>query len=132
MKNKAFTEIPGGFNDVPPNFREVTEAEFSKSWFFTYPSDIREYRQMIRDSEGKPLQSVLFVTLFMMSDGSGFGLSRDYYAEKVKFYKFEVCQHDWRPMTDDEMRERGLRRMSCQHESVCSKCGYVRIVDSSD
>lgn len=134
----------GGFNDWPPNVREIPANEFW-SYFFTYGIGANEHRQMITRvgtdhdpvskeerrcmiqqgvSNGFFYQSGYF---FYKGDGSdsGYIMTRDVTNAKVyprKFYKFSVCEHEY--------VEKNVGR--CLHEYTCTKCGHRFQVDSSD
>jgi hypothetical protein len=125
-----FKEIPGNFNDAPPNFREINETEFCNSEFFVYTSIHTESRQIILD-RNKNYIYFLNVKLFLLSNGYGFGISADYKNKKIKYYKFEICQHEFREPTEDEYNKFHLIKGMCIHNSICKKCGYIKSIDSS-
>ena len=136
LKNDASYENKwGGFNDFPPNWREIDEKTFSQSHFFMYTPKIVEYRQMLeRDENGLMKMDKMCVSahLYIFEDGVGFAMHSDYWAGKIRFYQFG-CQHDYRPVSSDECRNRGIYHGGkFFHVSECSKCGYIMAVDSSD
>lgn len=115
---EKFEDVFGGYNDYPPNWKQVTEKEFSHSMFFFYEPTIRDHRQMMTDSRS----SMLDATLYFFHDGSGVAMSADHKNEEVNYYTFGVNEHDF--------EERNIGR--CLTEKKCKRCGYVEEVDSSD
>lgn len=114
-------------NEVPTNWREVSEKEFAQSNAFTYAPQKREYRQIL--PEGEP--HIIGVWLNFMHDGTGWAMASDYWAGKVRFFKFG-CEHRYRELGSAECRERGIQHFGmCWHVSECEKCGDVRSVDTS-
>ena len=122
-------EAYGGYNDTPPNWTEIDEREFSRSAFFTYSPEFSEYRQM-RVGQNMPM---LAARLYYMSDGSGFAMAQDYYAQRVRYFKFARCVHEYQGLSRAECRERNIYHGGrCYHVAVCKLCGFVKAVDSSD
>ena len=118
----------GGFNDVPPLFREVTEKEFAQSKFFSYPIEKTEYRQMYFSpgfilNNGKNKDMIIAV-LFFFFDGTGVAMSHSYWDGQVYYFAFG-CDHKY-----NELPKKGL--FNCQHFLKCEKCGHEMITDSSD
>lgn len=117
----------GGYNDAPPNFKEITEKEFAQSHFFTYSPEATNTRQ-ITDFEGET--QMLPVTLFFFFDGSGVGMSSNY--KKVRYFKFDLCEHDYEELSYIKAKELGLMHHGmCWHVLKCKKCGFVQSYDSS-
>ena len=122
---KAFFPTNDGFNYAPVGFHEVTEKEFAQSGFFTYPFEANEYRQLLYDQNGKPLTKdtpILSIRLFFHSDNQGFGMSTDYWAGKVRYFRFG-CEHEY---------EHTKKLGNCYNQYTCKVCGHVNAVDSSD
>lgn len=115
----SFNQL-GGFNDFPPNWEELSEAEFSHSRFFIYSPTYRDFRQMIRRN-GKPAPFIE-ANLYIYNDGSGYAISADRKQGKVRYYKFAVCEHDYEV-------QHGRKY---EHIYTCKKCGHSYIQDSSD
>lgn len=115
----------GGFNDFPPNWREVTEAEIAtESMGRVYSPTMTEYRQMgTLVPGGEPM---LPATLSFFHDGTGHAMSYDYYGKRLRWFRFFTCQH-----TMVEVSRPGGHR-SGLHEDRCTKCGYVSRYDTSD
>jgi hypothetical protein len=114
------------YNMAPDNLRAITEEQFAKSDFFVYVVVAREHRQ-IREPK-----STSDIMLYYMPDGTGYGISNDSYAGKVKYYAFG-CEHDYHGLIQAECRERNIAHFGmCYHVSECAKCGHVKSVDSSD
>lgn len=119
----------GGFNDFPPNWRELTEEEFAESHFFVYEFKTREYRQMHDPGRTKPATRA---TLYFMHDGTGYALVSDRSKRKLHYFKFG-CAHTYRGLGFEECRARGIYHWGrCYHVSECTTCGHIHAVDSSD
>lgn len=119
----------GAFNDAPPDFREITEADFSRGPFFSQVFRRIEYRQ-IMNLEGE--RCALGIQLFFFADATGVGMAHDHRAGKVRYFAFG-CAHKYREVHRDEMRALGFRGMWFAHDHAyfCDKCGDKRVVDSS-
>ena len=129
-KSKDLETRTGGFNTAPPGMRELTEAEFATSLFFTYLPEQVEYRQFAwKDSTGKEYQTSF--RLFHMHDGTGFAVTAEYYNHKVRWFHFG-CDHDYRGCTDAEIQSNRLYTGRCYHNQICQKCGHIWSYDSSD
>ena len=122
----------GKFNDFPPNWREVTEAEIAtRSAGRCYSPVLREYRQMgTCVPGGEPL---LPATLEYYHDGSGRALHHDYWGRRLRWFMFERCAHTYAELSMAEARAAGIYHGGrCYHVNRCTKCGYVNSYDSSD
>ncbi len=120
------------YNELPPNFREITEKEFAQSHFFTYGFERFENRQCFRDADGKDLDRMIEVDLFFMFDKTGYAMERDFWAGTIKYYKFG-CQHNYEQLSQDECHKRKIMHFGmCYHVYECSECGHIQAVDSSD
>lgn len=141
----------GRFNDKPLGWREVDEAYIAtKSLFRMYAPLMREYRQIINKNdcdciasgnEAKPKQHgadahakncavyrndpALHVTLYFFHDGTGVGMSFDYWAKKIRWFVFG-CEHRYAEVSRPAGNRSGL------HTSRCTICGYVNSYDTSD
>ena len=117
----------GGYNDSPPNLKVMTEAEFATSAFFVYDFESVENRQILLHNLPKAIREsrteILDLRLFWMQDGTGFGMSHDYWKGKVEYFSFAICVHSYKSVPS------GFRMV---HDSVCTKCGHRTSVDSSD
>jgi len=111
----------GRYNDPPPNFKEITEGEFSRSYFMTYSPEFVEWRQ-IRDDSKKTFTHQTSIHLFYYYDGTGLGIVCEFWNNKVRYFKFALCEHEY---TEENIR-------MCLHKYTCKKCGYSKTVDSSD
>jgi hypothetical protein len=119
----------GKYNDAPPGFTEITAEEFTQSGFFTWCLEKTETRQVLKDrvDRNKMLSEVpgyLPVTLFYMNHGDHYALSRDYWAKKVRYFKFAKCYHDYQEVSGHSVG-------NCYHVCKCVKCGDVWEYDSS-
>ena len=116
---EAFENTFGGYNDFPPNWKKITEAEFVQSNFFVYEPRVRDHRQMYPDD--RFLLKFTEATLYFFHDGSGVAISPDHKKNKVNYFSFDVNQHDY----EEKTTENHL------HVFTCKKCGYRNEVDSS-
>jgi len=119
-------------NTAPAGFREITEEEFAKSRFFIYgPKEAPEYRQMRGTEEGEEFPKMLSAYLYHMFDGTGFAMSSDYWAGKIRYFAFG-CDHKYVGLSPAQSALEGIKHygMHC-HVSKCVKCGHVHQVDSS-
>jgi len=129
-------KVPDGFlakygkdHELPPNFREITEKEFAQSKFFVYFPEFWEYRQITKKEDfekfkwGNEQRSHVFsLRMAYFFDGTGVALEHDYWAGKVRYFAFAVCEHN----------ERTQRNVgNCLNEYTCAACGYVETIDSS-
>ena len=117
----------GTYNYPPPGFQEITAEEFAQSGFFTWCVEGMEYRQIMADNIKSdtmlnPVKGYLSIKLFFMNHGDGYGISHDYWDEKVRYFKFAKCYHDYK-----ELPSPGMHTHVCK----CTKCGDVWEYDSS-
>ena len=132
---KAHEKEWGNYNDAPTGFTEITAEEFAQSGFFTWCKEAIEFRQICRfngaklfnQTEGKKSlhgwDKMLAVTMFFMNHGDHYAVANDYWASKVRYFKFATCFHDYQELTSTRM---------CWHVCKCTKCGHVWEYDSSD
>lgn len=115
-----YIEKFGGFNDFPPNWKQVTEQELFQTGRMIFPPEYQEFRQMTR-MNGK---SVPFVeaTLYFIADGTGYAIEKDHLNWHFRYYIFAVCEHEYKCT-----KEKGLERTY-----TCSHCGREIVYDSSD
>ena len=122
------TTLFGHPNDPLPNMKEMTEKEFAQSMFFTYTPDYHFYRQINRVEKlplglaPGPKGGGLHVHCYVFFDKTGIAFASDYWAGKVRYFHFAVCEH--------EFTEKNIGR--CLHKYTCVKCGFNKEVDSSD
>lgn len=114
----------GGYNDLPPNFKEISYQDFIDSQFFTYTPRLVDTRQAYeKDSEGRNVGSYRGLHLYLFGDGTGIAIEKYWDSGwKLKYHKFAKCEHEF---TEQEVGR-------CLHEYKCKKCGYTETVDSSD
>lgn len=118
-------------NMPPPNFKELTEKEFAQSMFFSYYPKTTGYRQISPDalkeigieSKHNGRDVILMVFMFTYQDGTGIALSSDYWAGKVRYFRFGECIHELQ-----HFKNLG----NCLNLLKCAKCDYTVQVDSSD
>jgi hypothetical protein len=115
------------YNQAPPNFKEITEKEFAQSFLWNWAPAKQERRQISREElrgcgiEHPPNQGMLGVLMFWHADKTGVAMSADWWAGKLRFFKFAVCLHDFT----------GEKLGNCYYRHTCKKCGYSHTVDSS-
>ena len=127
----------GKYNDFPPNIQEITEGEFAQSMFFSYDPTMTEYRQVVRRKSGEPdpvkLCANSGLKLFYFHDNTGIAMCHDYYAKKVHYFKFFLCEHTYIELSHAQATAEGhYHGGRCYHVLKCSKCGLVTAHDSSD
>lgn len=110
-------KIIGGYNDLPPHFKKISEKRFAQSSFFTYLPIKTEFRQVKEIGIG-----FTSIQLYWFSDGTGIGIKNNFWKGKVYYYKFYICEHEYEI----------LESRMCYSKSKCKKCGYILEVDSSD
>jgi hypothetical protein len=118
----------GHFNDLPPNWKEISESEYYWRWTIMPARRIYQFRQ-VQLHEREPYRNL---SLFVHpGDFSGIGFILEYDgratrveidAYKPRYIKWAVCEHDFETIT---------QRMS-YWEGRCTKCGYEKAIDSSD
>lgn len=129
---KEHEEKYGGYNDAPPNFKEITEAEFAQSMFFTYAPNATEHRQILIDPDDSR-KECLGITLYYFFDGNGFGIAHDYWGKKVRYFRFKACEHEYKSLSPKEAHAKGILHFGrCYHVGECKKCGHIHSYDSSD
>jgi hypothetical protein len=111
----------GDFNDLPPNFQEISIKEFVRSNFFIYSYKYHDFRQ-VTNKKAFDVEYAVNLRLFIFDDYSGFALRNDYWGKKLHIYKFAYCIHE------TEI----TKQNNCYREFVCRKCGYKSVIDSSD
>lgn len=125
-RDKEIEEKYGGYNDFPPDWKEIAEEEFAKSMFFTYSPDLIQHRQMMKPNE------VVEATLHFFWDGNGYAIGHDFWKGKVKYYRFALCEHTYRELSPSEARAKGHSHFgNCYHVTECAKCGLIWEYDSS-
>ena len=123
----------GRFNFCPPGFQEITPEEFARSGFFTWCKVGIEFRQLCVENVDQtkmltPVPHMMSITLFYMNHGEHYGMANDYWGNKVRYFKFADCYHDWKEISPAEA---GKPSLNCYHYCKCSKCGASWEYDSS-
>ena len=124
----------GGYNDVPPGWREITEAEFVKGPFFSQCVEKTEFRQLVHaEIKGERGWWLINAHLYFFHDGTGVALMDDNLAGKLRFFAFG-CDHKYREVHGNELQELGFKGLmgGCDHALYCDKCKHKMVVDSSD
>jgi hypothetical protein len=67
-------------------------------------------------------------TLFYMNHGENYAMTADYWGQKVRYFKFADCYHDWKEISPAEA---GKPAWNCYHYCKCTKCGASWEYDSS-
>ena len=109
----------GKWGALPPNFKEITEAEFAASMFFIYSPGIVEYRQIQDKAANK--DGIWELRMYFYHDDTGLAIAQTG-QKKVRYFKFAVCEH---------VMAHTSKLGNCLNRYTCGKCGYVNDVDSS-
>lgn len=117
--------VLGGFNKIPDGYEVINESEYYWRWNIKPAKSIYQYRQVVIDDRYKDCS--LFVHPGDYS-GIGFYLEYDGRATRVEidaykpiYFKWKVCEHEFETMHSG----------NCYWEGKCTKCDYVKAVDSS-
>ena len=141
-KEYADDKIYGHCNGALPNMKEITEKDFARSTFFSYTPEYIGYRQISSESmlaagltpdktqNGRP--TITRCQFYVFYNGTGIGMSHDYWGGKVRYFSFAVCDHVYRDPNETDFANGCPRPARCFHVSVCTKCDFVSVVDSSD
>lgn len=110
----------GGYNDYPPNWKQVTEKELFTSARLMVSPDYQEYRQMVRKDGNNA--KFIDATLYFLRDGTGYAVEKDFFNRHFNYYTFAVCEHEY---------QKTVKKM---HEITytCTKCGRTMVYDTSD
>lgn len=119
MIKNAFKNL-GGYNDFPNNWREIDVTEFGKTMNY-YKFIASEFRQMVSEDYTSPSVSA---TLFVYHDQTGIAIDRN-----GRTYAFG-CDHEMEETKWDS--EKFGTRFNCNTAYKCKKCGYTKVIDSSD
>lgn len=127
----------GRYNDLPANFREITEGEFAHSHFFSYDAEFQTTRHPWSSDPAQMAEigkynfkSTLKVWFYW--DGTGLAMAQEYWDNKIRYFAFG-CEHDYKELSAAEARKEGVQHYGkCWHVNKCQKCGHVHSVDSSD
>jgi len=125
-----------GYNNPPAMFREITEQEFARSDFFSYPFVLMECRQVCRELDtikwiGPKAKGTLSLKLFWMHDNTCVAISADFHTGTMRYFR-GGCAHKYRELTSKEAGEMGLPHFgSCFHVVQCQACKYTHSYDSS-
>lgn len=122
---EEYEKVWGRFNDIPPGWRETTEDDFAKSFrvWCLEGYDTRQFRDSPYKTEsGHPL---IDAQLFFFNSQEHFGMMLDYWAGKVRYFRFG-CDHDYRGVSVQEARQRGiLHHGGTYFVRECRKCGHI-------
>jgi hypothetical protein len=131
------------FNLAPSGLKEISEKEYAQSMFFSYTPEFMSYKQILEfpvDCDASTVSKwearikksgCLQMHLFHFHDGTGIGLSADFWAGKISYFRFG-CKHSYRELSVEECLDRKIfHGGACYHVSECSLCKYVNAVDSS-
>jgi len=128
---KDHEEKWGSYNDFPPGWTKITIKELVQDTrFSSYAPLFIEHRQMLPTS-GKN-RTMVDAWLYFYDDGTGIGIVCNYWGEKISYFRFG-CKHTYQGISSEECQKRGIYHGGrCYHVSVCTKCGHLNVVDSSD
>ena len=115
-----FAKKLGGYNESPPNMKEISQDDFYRHLLTYHPSYI-DFKQVL-DYDN---QTCMNVHLFIYDEGEhASGIAIGEIGNQRKFFSFATCEHEWKRSVEES-------RM-CYHVSYCTKCGLRRAIDSSD
>lgn len=110
-------------NKAPANFREITEKEFCNSHYYTgYSPAAIQYVQLTHANYGTELKNRVHGNMQINSFGKGFLIELRHWENKVVYWLFDLCQHEYET----------TKKYNCYWEGKCKKCGHLHAVDSSD
>jgi hypothetical protein len=121
----------GGYNDMPPNAKEISETEFRDFFFPThYLFKFVETRQIYDNKVTGPMNSaILFFyveepnEVCGLTDVQGLMNFHDWDGKKYNYRYFTFgCVHEYEEFANPRMFE---------HHYRCVKCGGTTVVDSS-
>lgn len=138
LSKTEILEKLGGYNEMPPNWETIQESEFLWRFGQKHANGGTDFRQVVLPSVpfGKDRryrgERETFCNVFMWVnfDFAGVGFIIHYNgmatrsesdAYHAQWFKFHYCDHEFITIT---------QRM-CYWEGQCSKCGFVKAVDSS-
>lgn len=127
---KVKTEKFGGYNDPPPNFKEMTELEWAQSSYFSQDPIHKEFRQfVITGTNGR--NTYHNFRLYYMDEHSGYAITNEYYEGKVRVFKFG-CEHRYKELSQAECRDKKINHYgNFFHVTECENCGHIMCYDSS-
>ena len=110
----------GGYNESPPNMKEISEDEFYRRLLMYHPTHI-DFKQVFDYDDG----TCMNLHLFIYDEGEqATGIAIGEVNRQRKFFSFATCQHEWEKNVAES-------RM-CYHVAYCKKCGVRIAIDSSD
>lgn len=131
MTTEQLEKELGNYNSPLPNMKEISEKEWAQSFFFQYAAECRGYRQIsnieeliavgIRPAESGGRPCMMPIHWYAFFDKTGIAFFSDWWAGKVRIFKFAVCEHAY--------TEKNIGH--CLTRYTCSKCGHSKDIDSS-
>jgi len=104
-----------------PEAKEMTVREFARSAFFSECISGRIYRSNVPDPADP--EKTITIHGWWYDDGKWIGLSHDYWAGTVRYFRGALCEHQYKSLP---------QRWNCYHEAICVKCGHYNAYDSGD
>lgn len=125
--SKEHIEKWGGYNDAPPGWKKISlKTLVQDTHFLRHTPDLIEHRQITSS------KTYIEVQLHYFWDGTGVGISTDYWKGTVQYYRFG-CVHDYHELSQEECRTRNIYHAGrCWHVRECSRCKHLDAIDSSD
>jgi hypothetical protein len=124
-----------GYNSPPEGFAEIDEKQFvQNSRFFHYIPKYIEFRQVRIKEELKPEDAGKFleIRMFWMDELGGCAMSDDYWAGKIRYFKFGCTHEHKKELSQKECQERGITHCGlCWHVEECENCKRISSYDSS-
>jgi len=121
-----FESVYGGYNSLPPNMIEINQSEYIDLITRTV-IEYSDHRQAFDKSTKNYCQCQLMVF------NTGLGVMASMEVGNYKFYKFAPCHHEYKEISYDECKARGISHHGhCWHVTECTKCHVINSYDSSD
>lgn len=122
------------FNTPPPNFEIVSKERFAG--FNSLVKYGTEYRSFIVPMVSpNTLHWTVFFTNELMNEGVATAWNIDPSNPKNNEFIYAIfteCKHEYRQMTPEEITSNHLHRGRGLSNTMCSKCGKIRVTDSTD
>ncbi len=121
----------GDYNDAPPGWRAVDEAEIARSILGAHTPTMTEFRQIEQRDEQGNRTGMTAATLLYFHDGSGVAYETRWQERRIQWYRFG-CAHEYRELSRAECAEKQIIHHGyCYHVYQCQKCQHITAHDTS-
>lgn len=131
---KQLPSAYSAFNTSFPNMKIVNAEEFNVANSFVKFGT--EFRSFAVPEIGKhTLSWTFYYTNAAMTTGVGTAWHVDAADPKKSGFVYAVfskCEHEWRALTPEEITENHVVRGRGLSSSICTKCGKIETIDSTD